>query len=101
MQITNLQPCALLRICCHEDDSLASHHRLRFQTCRPDRTTIRDILQDEAAESVHDNSSAKARGQSGDALRGMHGRTANGSRPLHGFGGRSVQGLFSEALVIG
>ena len=60
MQITDIQSCALLCIRRHEDDPLASHRRLRIQTCRPDNAAILNTWQDKAAESIHDDFSAKA-----------------------------------------
>lgn len=57
------QPCAVLRIRCHEDDPLALHARLRIQTCRSQSVAIPDIWQNEATESIHGDSGAEARSQ--------------------------------------
>jgi hypothetical protein len=69
-QFTKLQPCALLRIRCHEDDPLASPCRLRIQTRTPN--SVPDVWHDKAAESVHDDPSAEARAVSGGSDQAAH-----------------------------
>lgn len=59
----NLQPCALLCVNRYENDSLASHRRLRLQACKSDSAAVPDVGQDQVAQSVHDDISTEARSQ--------------------------------------